>query len=118
MGRRVPQPVRDLVELLVPLMSKSKPAPRLNCSRSAAQPSPALNADVISTSRHANMKELRGKVEDRHLRVLCALDPRRAALLLLGGDKTGDPKWYNKSVPIADDLFDHHLKQLEPKRPR
>jgi hypothetical protein len=59
-----------------------------------------------------------GKVEDRHLRVLYALDPRRAALLLLGGDKTGDPKWYNKSVPIADDLFDHHLKQLEPKRPR
>ena len=49
---------------------------------------------------------------------LYALDPRRAALLLLGGDKTGDPKWYNKSVPIADDLFDHHLKQLEPKRPR
>ena len=46
------------------------------------------------------MKELRGKVEDRHLRVLYAFDPRRAALLLLGGDKTGDPKWYNKSVPM------------------
>jgi hypothetical protein len=70
---------------------------------------PRPHTDVISTSRHANMKELRGKVEDRHLRVLYALDPRRAALLLLGGDKTGDPKWYNKSVPIADDLFDQHL---------
>src|SRR6202140_335642 len=69
---------------------------------------PRPHADVISTSRHANMKELRGKTEDRHLRVLYAFDPRRAALLLLGGDKTGDPKWYNKSVPIADDLFDQH----------
>lgn len=79
---------------------------------------PRPHADVISTSRHANMKELRGKVEDRHLRVLYGFDPRRAALLLLGGDKTGDPKWFNKSVPIADDLFDQQLKQLERKRHR
>jgi len=79
---------------------------------------PRPHADVISTSRHANMKELRGKVEDRHPRVLYAFDPRRAALLLIGGDKTGDPKWYNKSVPIADALFDQHLKQLERKRHR
>jgi len=77
---------------------------------------PRPHADVISTSRHANMKELRGKVEERHLRVLYAFDPRRTALLLLGGDKTGDPNWYEKFVPIADDLFDQHLKQLERKR--
>jgi hypothetical protein len=77
---------------------------------------PRPHADVISTSRHANMKELRGKVDDRHLRVLYAFDPRRAALLLLGGDKTGDPKWYDKFVPIADDLFDQHPKQFERKR--
>ncbi len=79
---------------------------------------PRPHADVISTSRHANMKELRGKVEDRHLRVLYAFDPRRTALLLLGGDKTGDPKWYEKFVPVADDLFDQHLRQLERKRRR
>ena len=79
---------------------------------------PRPHADVISTSRHANMKELRGKVEDRHLRVLFAFDPRRTALLLLGGDKTGDPNWYEKFVPVADDLFDEHLKQLERKRHR
>ncbi|MGB9072614.1 MAG: type II toxin-antitoxin system RelE/ParE family toxin [Terriglobales bacterium] len=46
---------------------------------------PRPHADVISASRHANMKELRGKVEDRHLRVLYAFDPRRTALLLLSG---------------------------------
>jgi hypothetical protein len=79
---------------------------------------PRPHADVISVSRHANMKELRGKVADRHLRVLYAFDPCRTALLLLGGDKTGDPKWYDKFVPIADNLFDQHLRQLERNRHR
>jgi hypothetical protein len=72
-------------------------------------------ADVITSSRHSNMKELRGKVGARHLRVLFAFDPRRTALLLIGGDKTGDPKWYQRFVPIADDLFDRHLEQLRKK---
>jgi len=74
------------------------------------------HSDVITTSRHANMKELRGKVEERQLRVLYAFDPRRTALLLIGGDKTGDPKWYEKFVPIADELFDRHLKQVGRER--
>ena len=74
------------------------------------------HADLIVSSRHANMKELRGKVEDRQLRVLFAFDPRRAALLLIGGDKTDDPKWYEEFVPIADDLFDRHLRELEQEQ--
>lgn len=71
------------------------------------------HADRIETSRHSNMKELQGKVGERYLRVLFAFDPRRTALLLIGGDKTDDPKWYDKFVPIADDLFDQHLRQIE-----
>ncbi len=74
------------------------------------------HADRIEGSRHSNMKELRGKVDERHLRVLFAFDPRRTALLLLGGDKTDDPAWYDKFVPVADDLFDEHLRQLEHQR--
>jgi hypothetical protein len=70
------------------------------------------HADVITTSRHSNMKELRGKVGASQLRVLFAFDPRRTALLLIGGDKTGDPKWYERFVPIADDLFDQHLERI------
>jgi hypothetical protein len=50
------------------------------------------------------------------LRVLYAFDPIRTALLLIGGDKTGDPKWYEKFVPIADDLFDQHLREFERER--
>lgn len=71
------------------------------------------HADAVVSSRHVNMKELRGKVNERHLRVLFAFDPRRKALLLIGGDKTDDPEWYERFVPIADDLFGRHLKALE-----
>jgi hypothetical protein len=74
------------------------------------------HADVVATSRHNHMKELRAKVDERHLRVLFAFDPRRAALLLIGGDKTDNPKWYEEFVPIADDLFDRHLRSLEQER--
>ena len=76
---------------------------------------PRPHSDVIKTSRHANMKELRADFNDHHLRVLYAFDPRRAAILLIGGDKTGDPKWYDRHVPIADELFERHLKSVEQK---
>ena len=78
---------------------------------------PRPHSDVIVTSKHANMKELRGKVIFSHhrveLRVLYAFDPRRTAILLIGGDKTSNPNWYEEYVPIADQLFDDHLKQIE-----
>ena len=53
---------------------------------------PRPHSDVIHSSRHPNMKELRGKVGDKQLRVLYAFDPVRVALLLIGGDKTGRRK--------------------------
>lgn len=76
---------------------------------------PRPHSDVVVTSRHPNMKELRTKVEDKQLRVLYAFDPKRTALLLIGGDKTGNPNWYEHFVPIADRLFDEHLKELGRK---
>jgi hypothetical protein len=45
--------------------------------------------------------------------VLYAFDPRRCASLLIGGDKTGDDRWYETFVPIADRLYDEHLAALE-----
>lgn len=68
-------------------------------------------ADTVSGSRHANMKELRPP--EGNLRVLFAFDPRRMAILLLGGDKTG--RWrefYEETIPVADDLYDEHLRLL------
>ncbi|HEY3921402.1 MAG TPA: type II toxin-antitoxin system RelE/ParE family toxin [Gaiellaceae bacterium] len=68
--------------------------------------------DTIKQSRHKNMKELIPPASD--IRVLFAFDPRRAAILLIGGDKSGEwSTWYDRMVPVADDLFDEHLRELE-----
>lgn len=67
----------------------------------------------IQTSRHPNMKELRVSAGGA-LRVLFAFDPRRNAILLLGGGKTGRWKqWYKTAIPLADELYDTHLKEIE-----
>lgn len=66
----------------------------------------------IKDSRYSHMRELRIQHKGRPFRVLYAFDPRRAALLLIGGDKTGVKRWYQTFVPIADDLYDEHLEEL------
>lgn len=58
------------------------------------------------------MKELRTQHQGRPLRTLFAFDPRRAAILLIGGDKTGDKRFYERLIPIADRLFDEYLEEL------
>lgn len=45
--------------------------------------------------------------------MLFAFDPRRCAILLIGGDKTGNDRWYEELVPVADALYDQHLKALK-----
>jgi hypothetical protein len=52
------------------------------------------------------MRELRVQHQGRPYRVLYAFDPRRVAILLIGGDKTGNDRWYEKFVPRADRLYD------------
>jgi hypothetical protein len=66
----------------------------------------------IAASRHRHMRELRIQHEGRPCRVLYAFDPRRSAILLLGGDKTGNDRWYEEQVPVADRLYDEYLRQL------
>ncbi len=62
------------------------------------------HADGVKGSRHANMKELRTQSQGRPLRTFFAFDPRRSAILLIGGDKTGDNRFYERMVPLADGL--------------
>ena len=45
--------------------------------------------------------------------MLYAFDPRRAAILLLGGDKSGNDRWYDEQVPLADTLCDDYLQELK-----
>ena len=56
---------------------------------------------------------LLGHLQGRPYRVLYAFDSNRAAVLLIGGDKTGEKRWYEIFVPIADRLYDEHLSDLE-----
>lgn len=67
----------------------------------------------VNGSRHGHMRELRTQHQGRPFRTLYAFDPRRSAILLIAGDKTGDGRWYNTYVPIADQLYDEHLEQLK-----
>ena len=66
----------------------------------------------VTGSKHSHMRELRVQHQGRPYRVLYAFDPRRAALLLIGGDKTGNDRWYEVVVPIADRIYDTHIAQL------
>ena len=61
------------------------------------------------------MRELRVQ-SGEPLRVFYAFDPRRAAILLIGGDKTGDRRFYERMIPIADALCDEHLAELEKEK--
>jgi hypothetical protein len=72
-------------------------------------------ADNVRKSRHANMRELRVQSKGRPLRIFYAFDPRRLAILLIGGDKTGlsDERFYSQFVPIADRLYDVHLEEIQ-----
>jgi hypothetical protein len=73
---------------------------------------PRPHADSIASSRHSNMRELIAQHKGRPYRVLYAFDPRRCAVLLIGGDKSGDAGWYLKYVPVTDRIFDEHLERL------
>lgn len=58
------------------------------------------------------MRELRAQAGGNPLRVFNAFDPRSTAILVIGGDKTGNDRFYEEYVPIADNLYDDHLEEL------
>lgn len=67
----------------------------------------------IKSSKHSHMRELRIQHQGDPYRVLYAFDPRRMVILLFGGCKTGDDRWYETNVPVADRLYDEHLDVLK-----
>jgi hypothetical protein len=69
-------------------------------------------SSAVHGSRHSHMRELRVQHRGRPYRVLYAFDPRRTAILLLGGDKTGDDRWYEVNVPRADATYDEYIAEL------
>lgn len=69
--------------------------------------------DSVKGSKFPNMKELRIQWKGQPWRILFAFDPKRRSILLLGGNKQGDKRWYQKNIPIADARFEKHLKRME-----
>ena len=67
----------------------------------------------VASSRHSRMRELRVQHQGRPYRVLYVFDPHRVALLLVAGDKTGNNRWYEEHVPVADRLYDEHVAMLK-----
>ena len=62
------------------------------------------------------MRELRIQHKGEPYRVIYAFDPRRVIILLLGGNKTGADRWYEKFIPIADKLYDEHLSTIQKEQ--
>ncbi|MGH9343893.1 MAG: type II toxin-antitoxin system RelE/ParE family toxin [Terriglobia bacterium] len=70
------------------------------------------DVDTLKGSRYPNMKELRVQHQGRPYRILFAFDPRRCAYLILGGDKTGDEKWYVTALRRAEAIYALHLTEI------
>ena len=71
--------------------------------------------DTLNGSRHANMKELRLDAADGVWRVAFAFDPKRKAIPLVAGDKSGgsEKRFYKQLIAKADERFDAHLARLK-----
>lgn len=66
----------------------------------------------ISKSRHSHLRELRIQHQGEPYRILYAFDPRRVAILLIGGNKGSQARWYDENIPKADRLYDQLLEEL------
>lgn len=72
--------------------------------------------DTVKGSAYRNLKELRVQYRGEPWRILFAFDPRRAAILLVGGNKVGDDRWYGRNIPIAERRYRRHLEALEREK--
>jgi hypothetical protein len=69
--------------------------------------------DTLEGSAFQNMKELRIQYQGEPWRILFAFDPKRQAVLLVGGNKTGNKRWYKENIPIADKRYRKYLEILK-----
>ena len=76
------------------------------------------HADTLNDSRHANLKELRFAAAGGVWRVAFAFDPKRTAILLVAGDKSGvsEKRFYRQLIDTADARFDAHLAKIKRQK--
>lgn len=75
------------------------------------------HADTLQGSRLRKLKELRVQSSGKPIRVLFAFDPERQCVVLCGGNKTADKKFYKKIIPLAEREFSKHLKERNNEKP-
>ena len=73
------------------------------------------HVDTLKGSKHSNMKELRFYADNGVWRLVFAFDPKRKAILLICGDKSGvsEKRFYKELIKQADKRFDRHLLTLK-----
>ena len=74
---------------------------------------PYPHSTEVRGSKHGSMRELRSQCEGCPLRTFYAFAPKRAAILLIGGEKTGNDRFYDEMIPIADKIYDNYLKEIQ-----
>ena len=67
----------------------------------------------VKVTRYGSIRELRIQHKGKPYRILYAFDPRRTAILLIGGRKAGGHRWYENYVPLAERIYEKHLKTLK-----
>ncbi len=74
-------------------------------------------SSALKGTKHP-LRELRPRRGASPLRVIYAFDPKREALLLLGGDKGDDKRFYERAIRRAEQLWEGHLEDLEKEGKR
>ena len=80
-----------------------------------AEQGPALPfpySSGIAGSRRRHLRELRVQSKGKTIRIFYAFDPRRTAILLVGGIKSG-ARFYKDMVPLAERLYDDYIEELK-----
>ncbi|MCK0767952.1 MULTISPECIES: type II toxin-antitoxin system RelE/ParE family toxin [Chromohalobacter] len=74
---------------------------------------PRPHADTVNGSQYRNMKELRIQSQGQPLRAFFAFDPQRTGVLLCAGNKSGNKRFYDDMIPVADREYAAHLESLK-----
>lgn len=67
----------------------------------------------VKGAKYDALRELRIQHKGKPYRILYVFDPRRVAILLIGGKKVGGRRWYDKFVPLAEKIYDEHFRSLK-----
>jgi hypothetical protein len=76
------------------------------------------HVDTLKGSRIKNLKELRTQCKHRAFRTMFVFDPARNAVVLIGGDKTGEKRFYEKIIPQAEEIYSDYLRRFSHEKKR